>query len=41
LKEKFESDIKAIRQEIKEEMKIQVAQIVARLKPEIVKEGLS
>jgi integrase/recombinase XerD len=40
LKEKFECDIKAIRQEIKEEMKIQIAQIVARLKPEIVKEGL-
>ena len=41
LKEKFECDIKAVRQEIKEEMKIQIAQIMARLKPEIVKEGLS
>jgi integrase/recombinase XerD len=40
-KEKFECDIKAIRKEIKEEMKSQIAQIVARLKPEIVKEGLS
>jgi site-specific recombinase XerC len=41
LKEKFECDIKAMRQEIKEEMKIQIAQMVARLKAEIVKEGLS
>src|SRR5918999_5583991 len=40
LKEKFECDIKIMRQELKEEMKIQIAQIVARLKPEIVKEGL-
>jgi hypothetical protein len=41
LKEKFECQIKTMKQEIKEEMKIQIAQIVARLKPEIVKEGLS
>jgi hypothetical protein len=34
LKEKFEFDIKIMREEIKEEMKIQIAQIVARLKPE-------
>jgi adenine-specific DNA methylase len=41
LKEKFECDIKIMRQDLKEEMKIQIAQILARLKPEIVKEGLS
>jgi hypothetical protein len=32
LKEKFECDIKTMRQEIKEAMKIEIAQIVARLK---------
>ena len=40
LKDKFQQDMKSMREEIKEEMKKQIAQLVTRLKPEIVREGL-
>jgi predicted amidophosphoribosyltransferase len=40
-KEKYERDIKEIRQEMKEEMREQMAQLLTRLKPEILKQGLS
>jgi F0F1-type ATP synthase membrane subunit b/b' len=41
LREKYERDIKEIRQEMKEEMKEQMAQLLTKLKPEIIKQGLS
>jgi hypothetical protein len=41
LKEKYEQDMKSMREEIKEEMREQLSQLMSRLKPEIVKEGLS
>ena len=41
LKEKYEQDMKSMREEIKEEMREQISQLMIRLKPEIVKEGLS
>ena len=40
LKDKYQQDMKAMREEIKEEMKKQIAQLVIKLKPEIVREGL-
>jgi hypothetical protein len=40
LKDKYERDIKSMREEIKEDMRKQIAQLVTKLKPEIVKEGL-
>jgi predicted amidophosphoribosyltransferase len=41
LKEKYERDVKTMRAEIKEEMKRQIAQLVTRIKPEIIREGVS
>ncbi|MDQ6668636.1 MAG: site-specific integrase [Thermoproteota archaeon] len=41
LQEKYQQDMKSMREEIKGEMKNQIAQLLATLKPEIVKEGLS
>ena len=40
MEEKHEQDMKAMRKEIMEDMKNQMAQLISRLKPEIVKEGL-
>jgi hypothetical protein len=39
--EKYEKEMKAIREEMREEMKKQITQLMTILKPEIVKEGLS
>ena len=41
LQQKYEQDMKSMREEIKDEMKEQISQLIAKLKPEIVKEGLS
>jgi hypothetical protein len=41
LKEKYEQDMKTMREEIREEMKKQLAQLVTQLKPEVIKEGFS
>ena len=41
LREKYEQDMKSIREEMKEEMRKQITQLMVLLKPEIVKEGLS
>ena len=41
LKEKYEHEMKEIRQEMKEEMREQMAQLLTKLKPEILKQGLS
>jgi hypothetical protein len=41
LKEKYERDIKIMREEIKLEMKEQIAQLMTRLKPDLLKAGLS
>jgi hypothetical protein len=40
-REKYERDIKEIRQEMKEEMREQMTQLLTKLKPEILKQGLS
>jgi flagellar biosynthesis/type III secretory pathway protein FliH len=40
LKDKYEQDMKDIRQEIREMMKEQLAQLAAQLKPEVLKHGL-
>jgi integrase len=40
LREKYEQDIKVMREEIRETMKNKIAQLMTRIKPEIVKEGL-
>jgi flagellar biosynthesis/type III secretory pathway protein FliH len=40
LKDKYEQDMKAMRQEIREEMKEQLAQLATQLKPEVLKQGL-
>ena len=40
MEEKYNQDMKAMREEMKEEMKNQITQMIIRLKPEIVKEGL-
>jgi thymidylate synthase len=37
LKDKYQQDMKAIRQEIRREMKEQLAQLVSQLKPEVNK----
>ena len=41
LKYKYEQDMKSMREEIKEEMKKQLAQLMTVVKPEIVREALS
>jgi F0F1-type ATP synthase membrane subunit b/b' len=41
LKQKYEQDMKSMREEIKYEMRQQMSQLITRLKPEIVKQGLS
>ena len=40
IQQKYEQDMKAMREEIREDMKYQLAQLISRLKLEIVKEGL-
>jgi integrase/recombinase XerD len=40
IEQRYESNMKAMREEIREDMKYQLAQLISRLKPEIVKEGL-
>ena len=40
MEERHEQDMKDMRKEIMEDMKNQMAQLINRLKPEIVKEGL-
>jgi integrase/recombinase XerD len=40
IQQKYEQDMKSMREEIREDMKNQLAQLISRLKPEIVKEGL-
>jgi protein-tyrosine-phosphatase len=40
IQQKHQQDMKAMREEIREDMKNQMAQLISRLKPEIVKEGL-
>ena len=40
IQQKYEQDMKSMREEIREDMKYQLAQLISRLKPEIVKEGL-
>jgi integrase len=41
LKDKYQQDMKAIREEIREEMRDQLAKLVTQLKPEVIREGLS
>jgi hypothetical protein len=41
LKERYEQDMKAMREDIKEEMKKQMSQLITRLKPHVMIEGLS
>jgi F0F1-type ATP synthase membrane subunit b/b' len=41
LKEKYEHEMKEIRQDMKEEMREQMAQLLTKLKPDILKQGLS
>ena len=41
LRDKYEREMKEMRQEMKEEMREQMAQLLTRLKPEILKKGLS
>jgi integrase/recombinase XerD len=41
LKEKYENDMKAMRDELKQEMRSQISQLITRLKPEIIQQGLS
>jgi integrase/recombinase XerD len=40
MEQRYENNIKSMREEIMEDMKNQMAQLMSRLKPEIVKEGL-
>jgi protein-tyrosine-phosphatase len=40
IQQKHQQDMKAMREEIREDMKNQMAQLISKLKPEIVKEGL-
>jgi predicted amidophosphoribosyltransferase len=40
LREKLDQGIKTIREEMKLEMRNEIAQLMARLKPEIIREGL-
>lgn len=41
LVEKYENDIKAMRDELKKEMRNQISQLIIKLKPEIIQQGLS
>jgi integrase/recombinase XerD len=41
IQQKYEQDMKSIRQEMTNEVKKQIAQLVTNLKPNIIKEGLS
>jgi integrase len=41
LKEKYENDMKAMRDELKQEMRSQISQLIIKLKPEIIQQGLS
>jgi F0F1-type ATP synthase membrane subunit b/b' len=41
LQDKYEQDMKTMRNEIREEMKEQLAQLVIQFKPGIVREGMS
>jgi integrase len=41
LKDKYQQDMKAMREEIREEMRDQLAKLVTQLKPEVIREGLS
>jgi predicted amidophosphoribosyltransferase len=40
LQEKYEQDMEVMRKEMKEEMKNQIGQLITKLKPDIIKEGL-
>jgi hypothetical protein len=40
MEQRHESNMKSMREEIMEDMKNQLAQIISRIKPEIVKAGL-
>ena len=40
LQDKYEQNMKLMREEIREEMKEQLAQLVTQLKPEVLKQGL-
>jgi integrase/recombinase XerD len=41
LKEKYERDLKSMREEIRDEMRQHMSELLTRLKPEIIKKGLS
>jgi integrase len=41
LKEKYENDMKSMRDELKQEMRSQISQLIIKLKPEIIHQGLS
>jgi integrase len=41
LRERYEQDMKEMRQEMKDEMREQMAQLLTKLKPDIIKKGLS
>jgi integrase/recombinase XerD len=40
LKEKYEQDMEVMRKEMKEEMKNQIGQLITKLKPDIIRQGL-
>jgi F0F1-type ATP synthase membrane subunit b/b' len=40
LKEQYRKDMEETRQQIKDEMKKQLAELITRIKPDILKEGL-
>jgi hypothetical protein len=41
LKEKYEQDMKSMQEQIRNEMREQISQLMARLKPEIIRQGMS
>jgi len=41
LREKLDQGMKAMREEMREEMKRQIAQVIIKLKPEIIRAGLT
>jgi integrase/recombinase XerD len=41
VEERYQLEMKAMKEDLKEEMKKQIAQVIIRLKPEIVREGLT
>jgi hypothetical protein len=41
LKEKYEQDMKLMQEQIRDEMREQISQLITRLKPEIVRQGMS